>query len=219
MTEAEWLTCADPFSMLAFQRDRASERKMRLFGVGCCRRLRRGKLSAEERKGIEIAESYADGGLTVDDLSYANGQLSDDIRDGPVHCFMSVGLWSYLGYGVSEVAKSVGEEVNKRRFRWLLDRNAGKTAERSELMSFAHLLRCVVGNPFRSTAIDPSWLTSTVLALSSQMYASRDFYPMPILADALQDAGCDNEDILSHCRLPGEHVRGCWVVDLLTGRK
>ena len=51
------------------------------------------------------------------------------------------------------------------------------------------------------------------------MYQSRDFAAMPILADALQDAGCDHEDILSHCRGPGPHVRGCWVIDLATGRE
>jgi hypothetical protein len=60
--------------------------------------------------------------------------------------------------------------------------------------------------------INPAWLTSTVLALARQMYDSRDFSAMPILADALQDAGCDNEDILKHCRGPGPHVRGCWVL-------
>ena len=77
----------------------------------------------------------------------------------------------------------------------------------------------VLGNPFRPVAVDPSWLTSTVLALANQMYESRDFSPMPILADALQDAGCGNVDVLTHCRQPGVHFRGCWVVDLLTGRK
>jgi hypothetical protein len=55
--------------------------------------------------------------------------------------------------------------------------------------------------------------------LAKQMYDARDFSAMPILADALQDAACDNEDVLNHCRQPGEHVRGCWVIDLLTGRK
>jgi hypothetical protein len=81
------------------------------------------------------------------------------------------------------------------------------------------LLRDIFGNPFRLAAVDPSWFTSTVLALASQMYDSRDFSPMPILADALQDAGCDNDDILNHCRQPGEHFRGCWVVDLLLGKE
>jgi hypothetical protein len=73
--------------------------------------------------------------------------------------------------------------------------------------------------PLPVVTLNPSWLTSTVIALAQQMYDSRDFSPMPILADALQDAGCDNEEILNHCRQPGEHVRGCWVVDLLLDRK
>jgi len=73
--------------------------------------------------------------------------------------------------------------------------------------------------PFRPITIDPSWLTSTVLALARQMYDSRDSSAMPILADALQDAGCDNEQILNHCRQPGVHVRGCFVVDLLLNKK
>jgi hypothetical protein len=73
-------------------------------------------------------------------------------------------------------------------------------------------------NPFRPVTLNPTWLTSTVLALAQQMYESRDFSPMPILADALQDVGCDNEDILNHCRQPGEHVRGCCCVDLLLGK-
>ncbi|HJZ59825.1 MAG TPA: hypothetical protein VKE74_33090 [Gemmataceae bacterium] len=83
----------------------------------------------------------------------------------------------------------------------------------------ANLLRDVFGNPFCPVAADHSWLTSTAVALASQMYDSRDFGAMPILADAIQDAGCDNADILDHCRGPGPHVRGCWVVDLLLGRE
>ncbi|MCE9566031.1 MAG: hypothetical protein K8U57_28760 [Planctomycetes bacterium] len=80
------------------------------------------------------------------------------------------------------------------------------------------LLRDVFGNPFRPVAFDKSWLTSTVVAIAQGMYESRDFSAMPILADALQDAGCDNDDILNHCRGSGPHVRGCWVVDHVLGK-
>ncbi|MBP3956904.1 hypothetical protein J8F10_16655 [Gemmata sp. G18] len=73
----------------------------------------------------------------------------------------------------------------------------------------------IFGNTFRPTAFSPSWRTSTAFALASQMYESRNFSAMPILADALQDAGCDSADVLEHCRSPGPHVRGCWVVDLI----
>ncbi|MCE9566325.1 MAG: hypothetical protein K8U57_30240 [Planctomycetes bacterium] len=76
------------------------------------------------------------------------------------------------------------------------------------------------GNPFHPVTVDPAWLTSTVLPLARQMYDTRDFSAMPILADALQDAGCDNENILEHCRdANGVHVRGCWVVDLVLGKE
>jgi hypothetical protein len=79
-------------------------------------------------------------------------------------------------------------------------------------------LRCIFGNPFRPVAFSPEWRTHTVVALARQVYESRDFGAMPILADALQEAGCDSEDILDHCRAEGHHVRGCWVVDLVLGK-
>ena len=79
-------------------------------------------------------------------------------------------------------------------------------------------VRDIFGNPFRPVTFSPTWRTDTAVALARQMYESRDFSAMPILADALQDAGCDNDDILDHCRGDGPHVRGCWVVDLVLGK-
>lgn len=83
----------------------------------------------------------------------------------------------------------------------------------------ADLLRDIFGNPFRPVAFSPAWRTSTAVLLAQQMYKSRDFYTMPILADALQDAECADDNILSHCRGLGPHVRGCWVVDEVLGRR
>jgi hypothetical protein len=80
-------------------------------------------------------------------------------------------------------------------------------------------LRDIFGNPFRPVTIDPRWLTFSVLDLSRAIYDERAFERLPILADALMDAGCDNDDILNHCRGDGPHVRGCWVVDLLLGKE
>ncbi len=77
----------------------------------------------------------------------------------------------------------------------------------------------IFGNPFRSVTFSPDWRTPTVTTLAAQMYESRDFGAMPILADALQDAGCDSTDVLNHCRQPGVHVRGCWVVDWVLGKE
>jgi hypothetical protein len=89
-----------------------------------------------------------------------------------------------------------------------------------ELASQSGLIRDIFGNPFRPASCSESWRTDSAVALARQMYDSRDFGAMPILADALQDAGCDNEDILAHCRDPKQvHVRGCWVVDLVLGKE
>ena len=83
----------------------------------------------------------------------------------------------------------------------------------------ATIARDIFGNPFRPATFDPAWLTSTVVALARGMYESRDFGAMPILADALQDAGCDSDEVLNHCRDAIQvHVRGCWVVDLVLGK-
>ena len=84
---------------------------------------------------------------------------------------------------------------------------------------YSDRLRDIFGNPLRPAAIAPTWLTSSVVALASVIYQEKAFDRMPILADALEEAGCNSAEILNHCRLPSEHVRGCWVVDLLTGRK
>jgi hypothetical protein len=79
-------------------------------------------------------------------------------------------------------------------------------------------LRCALGNPFRSPVCAPQWLTSTVLALA-QVIDAGDLSALPILADALQEAGCDNEEVLNHCRGPGPHLCGCWVANLVLGKQ
>jgi hypothetical protein len=80
------------------------------------------------------------------------------------------------------------------------------------------LLSDVFGNPFHPVSVDSSWLTSTVLALATGIYSEKAFDHLPILADALQDAGCDNDDVLNHLRGPGPHVRGCWALDLVLNK-
>ena len=83
------------------------------------------------------------------------------------------------------------------------------------------LLRCVFSNPFRPVSLAPAWAAwndRTAVKLAQSIYGERAFERLPILADALEEAGCDNEAILAHCRGPGPHVRGCWAVDLLLDR-
>jgi hypothetical protein len=82
----------------------------------------------------------------------------------------------------------------------------------------AGLVRCIFGNPFRPVSVDPAWLTPAVVKLAQTFYEQRAFDRMPQLADALLDAGCDNEDLMQHCRSPGPHVRGCWAIDAILGK-
>jgi hypothetical protein len=106
-------------------------------------------------------------------------------------------------------------------FRWAHHASARRrlTPGLTEGAAQTMIFREVFGNPFRPVAFDPAWRTPTVTALAQTMYESRDFAAMPILADALQDADCDSDDILDHCRDPKQvHVRGCWVVDLVLGK-
>jgi hypothetical protein len=80
------------------------------------------------------------------------------------------------------------------------------------------LIECIFGNPFRPVAFAPSWRSETAVALAAGIYSERAFDRLPVLADALEEAGCDDPDVLSHLRGPGPHARGCWVVDAVLGK-
>jgi hypothetical protein len=85
-----------------------------------------------------------------------------------------------------------------------------------------NVLRDIFGNPFHPISLDPGWTVwnnGLIRKMAGDIYNERRFGDLPILADALEDAGCTEPNILSHCRGPGPHVRGCWVVDLLLGKQ
>jgi hypothetical protein len=87
-----------------------------------------------------------------------------------------------------------------------------------EKQAHADLLREIFGNPISPVAFEPSWHSPAALAIARTAYEERCFEDLPLLADALEEAGCTNPDILSHCRRLGPHVRGCWVLDLILGK-
>jgi len=127
---------------------------------------------------------------------------------------------SYLTGAASNVAKVFNMKQLARQWANGLAyiRQQGHSPQRDPVYSAR--IRDIFGNPFRPVMFLPQWRTSTAVGLAKGMYESRNFDAMPILADALQDAGCDNDDILNHCRdAKGTHVRGCWVVDLVLGKE
>ncbi len=208
MTEAEWLACDDPLTaMFSLYRSwnhpqHGNHRRLRLFACACCS-LRSDCLRDERwRTGIEAIESHADGIKTrgeMDDICHA-ASVSTGVR-----LFASEGSSFDAAYQSLKLVVS-GE----------LEPDPSEAHVRYRVLD---LLRDIFGNPFHPITLNPSWLTSTVVSIANQMYDTRDFSAMPILADALQDSSCDNETILTHCRGPGPHVRGCFVIDLLTGRE
>jgi len=203
MTEAEWLACADPTPMLEFLRGKASQRKLRLFAVACCRGVSHLMTDERSRTAVDVAERYADRAAIDGELKAAFIQAqeayveaSNRYNDMACRVANGTGDETDVERAVLALAWRIGLDENKRCCVRLRD-------------SFGPL-------PFRPVTIDPAWLTLTVKQIAQAIYDERAFERMPILADALEDAGCtDNADILNHCRQPGEHVKGCWVVDLL----
>ncbi len=162
---------------------------------------------------MEIAELFADGNATKKELKDAARAASRAAEDSD-----EPDIWKrYRSERALIVAKQAASDSRNVRFAAV---NSADLAPhpKAERIQQSHLLRDIFGNPFRPIAVDPTWLTSTAVGLARGIYDDRAFDRLPILADALQDAGCENSDILAHCRGDGPHVRGCWVVDLVLGK-
>ena len=209
MTEVEWSVATDPAPMVKFLQGKTSDRKLRLFAVACCRRA--WPWCETPDVGIITAlEQHADGlGL----IPHVNTFQHDRLLCSVCSPFATSAALRTATIAAAVVA--TGTLGNAPR----ADLETWRGADSIESSEQTTLLRDIFGNPFRPVAFSTDWRTDTVVALASQMYESRTFDAMPILADALMDAGCDNENILNHCREPGVHVRGCWVTDLVLGKE
>jgi hypothetical protein len=216
MTEADWLACNDPTPMLAYLRGTASYRKRLLFGVACCRRVWHQLQDARSHRVIEVAERFVDGSSTEEEMEAARSDaaLVFQKRD-----------YERMSWAASLAAMAA----------WLASygspRATARAAAASQTWTQGHeseegpqcdLIREVFGNPFRPVTFDPAWLSwhdGAIPKLAQAIYCERGFERLPDLGRALEDAGCTDSDILNHCRQPGVHVRGCWVVDLLLGKE
>ncbi len=220
MTEEEWLACEDPRVLLDALRERTNNRKLRLFHCACLRWAVSLVAGLDGKWLLSVAEDYADGAATLKGIVEATSTLNRYAQ----RLRPTSGGWPPAEWTACQAIKSAlytsTDNVHHRVAYWLEYTTTPRpdTGEQQNGRQEAtDLLRDVFGNPFRPVTFSPDWRTDTAVALARQMYDSREFSAMPILADALQDAGCDNDDILTHCRAAGEHVRGCWVVDLVLG--
>jgi hypothetical protein len=243
MTEQEWLNGGDLRRMFGFMQWKGTDRKFLLFGVASCRHI--GHLLNDERhwEAIEAVEQFAEGSVSVERLEltcsvahsrffvaerdYPNSQeaMSDPHLDtyravmGLTCCSPSrratYPAWSIAPSAAWSAAGSCCRAaVPTRRTEANLDEGS-----LVELAAQVILFREVFGNPFRPVAFDPAWRTPTVTAVAKSIYEDRRFADLPILADALDEAGCSSVEILDHFRKPDDHVRGCWALDLVLARE
>ena len=216
MIESEWLGTPDPEPMLEFLRGKASDRKLRLFAVACCRSIWHLLTDGRSRAAVELAEQSADQDISPEALDAASGEaeeafedaITDDGDTDPKAAACSAASYAsnplLRACDILEVLQATADSV--------LDATDERLAQ-------CHLLKDLFGNPFRPAVIDPAWLSPNALELARTIYEERAFNRLPELADALGEAGCHDADILHHCRQSGRHVRGCWVVDLVLGKE
>jgi hypothetical protein len=232
MNEAEWMECTDPTPMLDFLRAREmeNEKKLRRFALACCYRTWR-LMPDDGKQLLEMMEQFAEGNIARHQRDFAvatfravHGRYGADtpILRAAYRCK----YFSIDAITANIIAKdaAVAAAGNAADFAGCSATYAAVYA--AERAGQVNLLRCIFGNPFRTVGIESRWLTTTVLALAKAAYDHRilpagtlDNDRLAVLADALEDADCDNADILGHCRQAGPHVRGCWLIDLLTGKE
>lgn len=244
MTEAEWQECADPDLMLKFLRGKISGRQLRLFGVACCRRIEQLLPGERSRRAVEVAALLADGLVTEAEAETAGNAAAEAASEAevvaaevgwraakaaehllplPEEAWMLQSVWEYVAVameGEQFVKEGATPEMLEAWSEQSVEsgRTVGWTALNPDAI-VADILREVIGPiPFRKVAVEPAilaWNNSTIPKLAESIYNEGAFGSLPVLADALEDAGCGDTDILTHLRGPGPHCRGCWVIDAL----
>lgn len=222
MTEQKWLSSTDPSGMLEFLGPQASDRKLRLFACACCRLVWDLFTDDRSRRGVEVAERFADGNAQPRERAVARNQSLAPVGRAELHVNWAA-YWTTtprMGDCVGSVCEGTAEAA--ARAGAALAQQAGldqaaawDEAHQAAVTRQASLLRDIFGNPFQPVSLESAWSTLTVRQLAQAIYQEKNFDHLPILADALEEAGCTNSVILDHCRQEGEHVRGCWVVDLV----
>jgi hypothetical protein len=223
VTEADWDSCTDPKALLTFLpiSSKLANRKARLLAVACCRRVWPLLTDDRSRRAVEVAERYADGLVTEEEREQAQRAAA-----GVGHMSGIVARWAaaYAPTGVGTVIKATGQMAARLPGRY--DHRARRQAESAQQCK---LLRDIFGIPFRPLPCLAlavlQWHGGLIRRLAEQAYQQRqlpsghlDPERLAVLADALEEAEAD-ADLVAHLRQPGPHVRGCHVVDLLTGRE
>jgi hypothetical protein len=227
MAEFDWATATDPAGMLRRLGlgHRPTDRRLRLFACACCREAWHLLPDPRLRTAVEVAEQFEDGFEDVEALNAANraaevayhgDRLVEEECDpttaeewaADAVCILSQRSFPSGAEDADEVASRVALALSP-------DQEEPDPEVRAVQ---AALLRDVVGRLDGVRPLQASWLKPAVVALARDIYDHRSFERLPLLADALEAAGCDDGEVLNHCRVIGRHVRGCWVLDLVLGK-
>jgi hypothetical protein len=231
--EAEFNTCNDPRKLLSFLQAirTTSDRKLRLFCVACVRRSWH-LLDVAGREAVELAEQFADGGVSQRKLDMVRRGRQEQCPVGLPPTIAGYAAWaanttlqrrgSSAAHWAVEATLSAVVAASTGSEPWSEEVHTTRLAARdAEVACQAALLRDIFGPlPFRQVTVKPSWQTPAVVALATSLYDERRWDDMPVLADALEEAGCDGPEILGHLRHQGPgHARGCWALDLVLGKE
>jgi hypothetical protein len=224
MTEAEWLDgYCDPQAMIEHlarmgkAKGQRGQRKLRLFACACCRNVWAQLPDERSRIAVEISERYAEGLASAEQLSVARAEVARTAGE----CREAMNAQPYgLARGRFLRAAQVSEAAHASTWVEAVS-GAKQAAKAAEYGIPRQFLLDIFGNPFRRPITDFAclrWGHGTVQQLAQVIYEECRFGDLPILADALEEAGRTDADILAHCRGPGPHARGCWAVDLILGK-
>lgn len=224
MTEQEWLACADPHTMLAFLGENRQARKYWLFS--CAMAQKSDWMNVEGYAAVvQTAEKMVEGQADMEDLrqcwvAYAERHCLPADKQH-LHIYEDKPPIGPGSWNPPHLAVLTALLVGPAHFGYHWETSETYFSDWQQFLCC--LFRDIFGPlPFHVIRIDPTWLfrnDSTVRKLAQAIYDERAFDRMPILADALEDAGCANADILNHCRSTELHVKGCWVVDALLGKE
>jgi hypothetical protein len=234
-------------SWMGLRKGKVSARKLQLFACACCRRIWPLLADERSRKAVEITELYADGLVNKSAfhqaveaaraaslqaarprvmmgewLAAAQARAAESVAcmlaaDDPADEAATWGKEAVRAWAAQSQATNIGDPVH---MPWLpYQAISPESAWIAEGIAQCELLRDLVGNPFQSPTLHPSWRTGPAVALATAIVQDHVYGALPELADMLEKAGCNNSDILRHCRETKEHARGCWVLDFVLGKE
>jgi hypothetical protein len=236
-SESEWLSFENVHLLLEFHRSTISWRKCRLFASACCRLIWHWITDERSRQAVELCELYGEG--RIDQKQLETGFEPACIPCDQMHLEYEHVLARYQEQVYADQVQPLLRERDRlsaaadaacsclhvasfeaamwASIRTVQARSSWEFPSYGNDREVAALLKEITGNPFRKPHLDGDWLEwshGVVPELARSIYEDCRFHDMPILGDALEEAGCVHEEILSHCRHGNLHVRGCWVLDL-----